>query len=118
MKRTLSKWFSRTTYPSTFTHQKWFLNTVMIIGGFLIGAGVADGLLAVKQLSVDQLARGLTIFSAGLTVVVLVINTKSQRAAEQTQQETQLQLKRIEQQLQEIYSRIIQDQKEDPTVQR
>jgi hypothetical protein len=65
--------------------------------------------LAVNHLNVDQLARGLTIFSAGLTIIVLVINTKSQRAAEQVQLETQLQLKRIEQQLEEIRSRISQE---------
>jgi len=108
MKRNLSNWF-RPTDQRTFTQQKWLLNTVMIIGGFLVGSGVADSLLAVNHLNVDQLARGLTIFSAGLTIIVLVINTKSQRAAEQVQLETQLQLKRIEQQLEEIRSRISQE---------
>lgn len=103
MRRKLSNWISSKSDMNTLTEQKWVLNTVMIIGGILIGAGVADCLLSLNQLNVDQLARGLTIFSAGVTICVLVDNTKAQKAAQKTHLETQLQLKTIEKQLEAIY---------------
>lgn len=103
MRRRLSNWISSKSDMNTLTEQKWVLNTVMIIGGILIGAGVADCLMSLNQLNVDQLARGLTIFSAGVTICVLVDNTKAQKAAQKTHLETQLQLKTIEKQLEAIY---------------
>ncbi len=102
MKRILSKMLTSKADISTIKEQKWVLNTVMIIGGFLVGAGVADCVMSINELDIDQLARGLTIFSAGLTVVVLVDNTKAQKATEKIQQQTQLQLKNIEKQLEAI----------------
>lgn len=103
MRRKLSNWISGKSDMNTLTEKKWVLNTVMIIGGILIGAGVADCLMSLNQLNVDQLARGLTIFSAGVTICVLVDNTKAQKAAQKTHLETQLQLKTIEKQLEAIY---------------
>lgn len=103
MRRRLSNWISGKSDMNTLTEKKWVLNTVMIIGGILIGAGVADCLMSLNQLNVDQLARGLTIFSAGVTICVLVDNTKAQKAAQKTHLETQLQLKNIEKQLEAIY---------------
>ncbi|RCX18608.1 hypothetical protein DFP94_106142 [Fontibacillus phaseoli] len=102
MKRILSNMLTSKPDISTIKEQKWVLNTVMIIGGFLIGAGVADCVISIKQLDVDQLARGLTIFSAGVTICVLVDNTKAQRATKKIHQETQLQLNNIEKQLEAI----------------
>lgn len=103
MKRIVQKVKDGNVNLSTFTNQKWVLNLVMIIGGLLIGLGIGDCLNAISPLDLDQAARGLTIFSAGLTITVLVDNTKTQKAAEQIQQETQLQLKNIAQQLDVIY---------------
>ncbi|GIP52575.1 MULTISPECIES: hypothetical protein [Paenibacillus] len=102
MKRILSKVVNTKPDISTIKEHKWVLNTVMIIGGILIGAGVADCLMSLNQLNVDQLARGLTIFSAGVTICVLVDNTKAQKATNKTHQETQIQLKNVEKQLEAI----------------
>lgn len=103
MKRMFSKWLSSKPNVGRLTEQKWVLNTVMIIGGFLVGAGVADCLMSLNQLDLDQLARGLTIFSAGVTICVLVDNTKAQKATKKIYLETQLQLKNIEEKLEAIY---------------
>lgn len=102
MKRLLPQMKNNHSDLSKFKEHKWILNTVMVIGGAFIGAGVADCLMAINQLDLDQIARGLTVFSAGLTVVVLVDNTKTQKAAENTQLQTQLQLKNIERQLEAL----------------
>ncbi len=75
MKRLLPQMKNNHSDLSTFKEHKWILNTIMVIGGAFIGAGVADCLMAINQLDLDQIARGLTVFSAGLTVVVLVDNT-------------------------------------------
>ncbi|WP_435923435.1 hypothetical protein [Paenibacillus sp. DYY-L-2] len=103
MKRMFSKWMSSKPNVNRLTEQKWALNTVMIIGGFLVGAGVADCLMSLDHLDVDQLARGLTIFSAGVTICVLVDNTKAQKETKKIHLETQLQLKNIEEKLEAIY---------------
>lgn len=102
MKRLLPQMKNNHSDLSTFKEHKWILNTIMVIGGAFIGAGVADCLMAINQLDLDQIARGLTVFSAGLTVVVLVDNTKTQKAAENIQLETQLQLRNIERQLEAL----------------
>ncbi|WP_410771343.1 hypothetical protein [Fontibacillus sp. BL9] len=102
MKRILSNMLTSKPDINTIKEQKWALNTVMIIGGFLIGAGVADCFMSINQLDIDQLARGLTIFSAGVTICVLVDNTKAQKATKKIHQETQLQLNNIEKQLEAI----------------
>lgn len=47
---------------------KWKWTGIVTIGGILIGAGLADCLFAMNQLDLNQIARGLTIFSAGLTI--------------------------------------------------
>jgi len=78
---------------------KWKWNGVFIIGGLLIGAGVADCIISIKKMDLNQIARGLTIFSAGLTILVVMDSSKTQKKAELVQQETQARLKKIEQQL-------------------
>ena len=80
----------------TVTQHKWLLNIVMLIGGVLVGIGVTDCIMALNQMNLDQGARGLTIFSAGVTILVLIDNTKTQQVTEQTQQETLQQLRKVE----------------------
>lgn len=75
---------------------KWKLNGISVIGGTLLGAGIADCLFAINQLNLDQIARGLTIFSAGLTIMVLIDNAKTQKDTEKVQKDTQLQLEKVE----------------------
>lgn len=81
---------------------KWKWNGIVTIGGILIGAGLADCVLALDQLDINQIARGLTIFSAGLTILVVMDNSKTQKETEAIQKETQLRLKIVEDQLQAI----------------
>jgi hypothetical protein len=78
---------------------KWKWNGILTIGGLLIGLGIADCLFAFTQTDLNQIARGLTIFGAGLTILVVMDNTKTQRATEKIHKETQLQLTRVEDQL-------------------
>lgn len=82
--------------------EKWKWNIIVTIGGVLIGAGLADCLFALNELDLNQIARGLTIFSAGLTILVVMDNTKTQKVSEGIQQENQQKLQSIEEQLQEI----------------
>lgn len=91
-------------YFSNLNKHKWILTGIMVLGGVLIGAGVADCIIAINPLNLDQAARGLTIFSAGLTIVVLVDNTKTQKVTEKIHQETLLRLKNAEEQLEAIYN--------------
>lgn len=130
MKRILSKMLNTKPDISTIKEHKWVLNTVMIIGGILIGAGVADCVRSFNEVNLDQLARGLTIFSAGVTICVLVDNTKAQKATNKIHQETQLQLKNVEkqleailhsqqlteQQIQEIKERALKDNEKTPAL--
>ncbi|TCZ75468.1 hypothetical protein E0485_17205 [Paenibacillus albiflavus] len=81
---------------------KWKWNGIVTIGGILIGAGIADCIFALNQLDLNQLARGLTISSAGLTILVIMDNTKTQRETEKIQKENQHRLERVEEQLNEI----------------
>src|SRR5690606_28962003 len=90
-------------YFNSLKKHKWILKGIMVLGGVLVGAGVADCLLAIHPVNLDQAARGLTIFSAGLTIVVVVDNTKTQKVTEQVHQETLLRLKNAEEQLEAIY---------------
>lgn len=83
---------------------KWKWNGIVTIGGILIGAGLADCVLALDQLDINQIARGLTIFSAGLTILVVMDNSKTQKETETIQKETQLRLKKVEDQLQAIHN--------------
>lgn len=78
---------------------KWKRNGIVTIGGILIGAGLADCLFAMDQLDLNQIARGLTIFGAGLTILVIMDNSKTQKNTEKVQKETQLQLEKIEEKL-------------------
>ena len=82
---------------------KWKWNGIATIGGILIGAGLADCLFSLNKLDLNQLARGLTIFSAGLTILVVMDNNKTQKDTQIIQQETQLRLERVEDQLNAIY---------------
>jgi len=81
---------------------KWRRNGIVTIGGILVGAGIADCIYSLNQLDLNQLARGLTIFSAGLTIIVVMDSAKTQRDTEKIQQENQLRLQRVEEQLNEI----------------
>jgi len=81
---------------------KWKWSGISAIGGLLIGAGLADCLFSVNQLDLNQLARGLTIFSAGLTILVVMDNTKTQKKTEHIQNETKLRLEKVEDQLNAI----------------
>lgn len=82
---------------------KWKWNGIVTIGGILIGAGLADCLFSLNKLDLNQLARGLTIFSAGLTILVVMDNNKTQKDTQIIQQETQLRLERVEDRLNAIH---------------
>lgn len=82
---------------------KWKWNGIVTIGGILIGAGLADCLFAINQLDLNQIARGLTIFSAGLTILVVIDNSKTQKDTEKIQKETQLRLEKVEDKLSAIH---------------
>lgn len=82
--------------------EKWKWNIIATIGGILLGAGLADCLFALNELDLNQIARGLTIFSAGLTILVVMDNTKTQKISEGIQQENQQRLQSMEIQLQDI----------------
>ncbi|WP_019638869.1 hypothetical protein [Paenibacillus fonticola] len=82
---------------------KWKRNGIVTIGGILIGAGLADCLFAMDQLDLNQIARGLTIFGAGLTILVIMDNSKTQKNTEKVQKETQLRLKKVEEKLNTIH---------------
>ena len=83
--------------------EKWKWNGIVTIGGLLIGAGFADCLFAINQLDLNQIARGLTIFSAGLTILVVIDNSKTQKDTEKIQKETQLRLEKVEDKLDAIH---------------
>ncbi len=76
--------------------EKWKQNGIFTIGGILIGAGLADCLFSLKHSDLNQLARGLTIFSAGLTILVVLDNSKTQKKTEKVQKETLLRIKKVE----------------------
>lgn len=85
-----------------FIPQKWRMSGILAIGGALLGAGLADSIFAMNHVDLNQIARGLTIFSAGLTILVLLDNTKKQQEADSVQKDTQLRLEKIEAQLSAI----------------
>ena len=91
----------------TSTFNKWKWNGIMLIGGLLIGAGVTDCIFATNTLDLNQIARGLTIFSAGLTIIVVLDSNKTQKETEIKQKETQLKLSKLE----ELLLKIQQTQK-------
>lgn len=78
---------------------KWKRNTIITIGGILMGAGIADCLFALNELDLNQIARGLTIASAGLTILVVIDNSKTQKEAEHIQIETRLRMEQVEKKL-------------------
>lgn len=82
---------------------KWKWNGIVTFGGILIGAGLADCIFAINQLDLNQIARGLTIFSAGLTILVVIDNSKTQKDTEIIQKETKLRLEEVEVKLNEIH---------------
>lgn len=82
---------------------KWKRNGIVTIGGILLGAGLADCLFAMNQLDLNQTARGLTIFSAGLTILVIMDNSKTQKNTEKIQKETQFRLEKVEEKLNTIH---------------
>ncbi|MDR0266949.1 hypothetical protein [Paenibacillus sp.] len=82
---------------------KWKWSGILVIGGLLIGAGVSDCLIAIKHLDLNQIARGLTIFGAGLTILVILDNSKTQKDTEKIQKETILRLEKVEDKLNEIH---------------
>lgn len=75
---------------------KWKWTIINLIGGLLIGAGVADCIIATNGFDLDQIARGLTIFSAGVTILVVLDSAKTQKETEMKQKEVQEKLERIE----------------------
>ncbi|WP_433938042.1 hypothetical protein [Paenibacillus lautus] len=79
--------------------EQWKRTGIVTIGGLLIGAGFADCLIALSSIDLNQIARGLTIFSAGLTILVVMDNSKTQKQTEKLQKETQLRMERIEDKL-------------------
>ncbi|MGG4553834.1 hypothetical protein [Paenibacillus humicus] len=85
--------------PLSIILDKWKRNGIVTIGGILIGAGLADSLIALNQLDLNQIARGLTIFGAGLTILVIMDNSKTQKNTEKIQKETQLRLEKVEEML-------------------
>lgn len=85
--------------PLSIIPEKWKRTGIVTIGGLLIGAGVADSLIAMNTTDLNQIARGLTIFSAGLTILVIMDNSKTQKETEKLQKETQLRMERIEDKL-------------------
>ncbi|GAA0135224.1 hypothetical protein YSY43_20640 [Paenibacillus sp. YSY-4.3] len=89
--------------PLNIIPDKWKRNGIVTIGGILIGAGLADCLLAMNQPDLNQIARGLTIFSAGLTILVIMDNSKTQKNTEEIQKETQLRLEKVEEKLNTIH---------------
>ncbi|RJE83871.1 hypothetical protein D3P07_23960 [Paenibacillus sp. 1011MAR3C5] len=78
---------------------KWKWNGIVTIGGILMGAGLSDCLFALNELDLNQIARGLTIASAGLTILVVMDNSKTQKEAEHIQKDTQLRLEQVEKKL-------------------
>lgn len=90
-------------YTLSLIPDKWKWNVIVTIGGLLMGAGFADCLFATNQLDLDQIARGLTIFGAGLTIVVLMDNSKTQKDTDKIQKETQLRLEKVEHTLNAIH---------------
>lgn len=89
--------------PLNIISSQWKSTGIFMIGGLLIGAGLADCVIAMKSLDLNQIARGLTIFSAGLTIIVVMDNSKTQKQAEKLQNETQLRMDRIEDKLNTIH---------------
>jgi len=81
---------------------KWKWNSIKLLGGLLVGAGVADCIIATKSMDLNQIARGLTIFSAGLTILVVLDSAITQRQTELKQQEVRQKLEHIEKLLLEI----------------
>jgi len=86
----------------TLVFDKWKRHGITVLGGLLIGAGVADAILATNAADLDQIARGLTIFSAGLTILVVHDTARTQKKTELRQQEYQLKLSKIEHMLLEM----------------
>lgn len=82
---------------------QWKWNGIVAIGGVLIGAGVADSIFAINRLDLNQIARGLTIFSAGLTILVVMDNSKTQKESELVQKDTQARLEKVENMLNAIH---------------
>lgn len=82
--------------------EKWKWHSIAIIGGILLGAGVADCILAVNKQDINQIARGLTIFSAGITILVVMDNAKTQRKNENYQKDTHVQLEVLLNKLNEL----------------
>ena len=82
---------------------KWKHSVIVTIGGLFIGAGFADFLFAINQMDLNQIARALTIFSAGLTILVVMDNAKTQKENAKIQKATQLHLEKIENKLNDIH---------------
>ncbi|RJX40260.1 hypothetical protein D3P09_12960 [Paenibacillus pinisoli] len=83
----------------TIISDKWKRHAIVTIGGVLMGAGIADCLFAMNELDLNQIARGLTIASAGLTILVVIDNSKTQKEAEHIQIESRLRLEQVEKKL-------------------
>ncbi|MGG4340531.1 hypothetical protein [Paenibacillus lautus] len=89
--------------PLNIIPEQWKRTGIVTIGGLLIGAGFADCLIAMNSIDLNQIARGLTIFSAGLTILVVMDNSKTQKQTEKLQKETQLRMERIEDKLNALH---------------
>lgn len=89
--------------PLSIIPEQWKRTAIVTIGGLLLGAGFADCVIAMNSLDLNQIARGLTIFSAGLTILVIMDNSKTQKQTEKLQKEMQLRMERIEDKLNAIH---------------
>jgi len=88
--------------PLNFISNTWKWNVIVTIGGVLIGVGLADCVSAINKSDLNQIARGLTIFSAGVTILVVMDSTKTQKQTEKVHQDTQLRLEKVEEQMNEL----------------
>jgi len=89
-------------HPLNFIPNTWKWNAIVTIGGILIGVGLADCVSAINKSDLNQIARGLTIFSAGVTILVVMDSSKTQKQTEKVHHDTQLRLEKVEEQLSEL----------------
>lgn len=89
-------------HPLNLIPNTWKWNAIVTIGGILIGVGLADCVSAINKSDLNQIARGLTIFSAGVTILVVMDSSKTQKQTEKVHHDTQLRLEKVEEQLSEL----------------
>lgn len=62
--------------PLNIMPEQWKRMRILTLGGLLIEAGLADCVIAMKTFDLNQIASGSTIFSAGLTILIVMDNSK------------------------------------------